>query len=75
MERFRGRLMDGDRILLDEDEGSVANDEGSVLQDWRGRFWLPDGALVRPGDKYCLIRNDGRDGGLSVESSGPRVTG
>jgi hypothetical protein len=75
MERFRGQFMDGDRIRLDEDEGSVANDERSVLQDWRGRFWLPDGALVRPGDKYCLNHNDGRDGEPSVESSGPCVTG
>ena len=42
MERFRGKLMDGDRVLLDEIEGSIAIKEWPGLQEWRGRFWLPD---------------------------------
>jgi hypothetical protein len=75
MERFRGKLMDGDRVLFDEIEKSIAIDEGPGLQEWRGRFWLPDGAQVRPGDKYCLIRDDGRAGEPIVEISGPGVTG
>jgi hypothetical protein len=75
MERFRGKLMDGDRILFDEIEGSIAIREGPGLQQWRGRFWLPDGAQVRPGDRYCLIRDDGRAGELTVESSWPGASG
>ena len=75
MERFRGKLMDGDRVLFDEIEGSIAIKEGPGLQEWQGRFWLPDGAQVRPGDRYCLIRDDGRAGELVVQSSGPDANG
>jgi hypothetical protein len=75
MERFRGKLMDGERVLLDEIEGSIAIKEWPGLQEWRGRFWLPDGGQVRPGSKYCLIHDDGRAGALIVESSGPGATG
>ena len=67
--------MDGDRGLLDEIKGSIATAEGPGLQEWRGRFWLPDGAQVRPGDRYCLIRDDGRAGELVVQSSGPGAAG
>jgi hypothetical protein len=75
MERFRGNLMDGDLGQFDEIEGSIAIKEGPGLQEWWGRFWLPDCTQVRPGDRYCLIRDDGRAGELVVESSGPSPTG
>ncbi len=75
MERFRGQLMDGDRVLLDEIEGSIAIKEGPGLQEWRGQFWLPDGDQVQPGDRYCLIHDDGRAGELIVASSEPIATG
>lgn len=68
MERFRGQLRDGDRVVLDEIEVSLAIVEGPVLQEWRGRLWLPDGAQVRPGDRYCLIRDYGQAGQLVPES-------
>jgi hypothetical protein len=61
MERFRCRLMDGDRGLLDEVEGSIAIEEGPNLREWPGRFWLPDSSRVQPGGVSCLIRRDGRD--------------
>ena len=41
MERFRGQLRDGDRVVLDEIEGSIAIAEGPGLREWRGRLWLP----------------------------------
>ncbi len=75
MVRFQGKLMDGDRVLLDEIEGSIAIKEGPGLQEWRGRFWLPESSPVQPAGKYCLIRDDGRAGELVVESSGPSATG
>jgi hypothetical protein len=75
MERFRGQLMDGDRALLDEIEGTIAIQEGPGLQEWRGWFWLPDGAQVRTGDTYCLIRDDAWARELIVKSSGPGATG
>ncbi len=75
MERFRGQLTDGDRILLDEIEGSIAIKEWPGLQEWRGRFWLPESSPVQPGGKYGLIRDDGRAGERVMESSGPGATG
>ena len=75
MERFRGQSRDGDRDLLDEIERTIAIEEGPGFQEWRGRSWLPDDAMVRPGRKYCLIRDDGRTGELIVESFGPAAAG
>ena len=75
MERFRGQLMDGDLVLPDGIEGSIAIKEGPGLQEWRGRFWLAESSPVQPGGRYCLIRDDGRAGELTVESSGPDATG
>ncbi len=69
MERFRDQLMDGGRVLIDEIEGFIAITEGTELQEWRGRLWLPDDTRVRPGDRTCLIRDDGRAGELIVGSS------
>ena len=48
MERFRGQLLDGDRTLFDEIEGSIAIEEGPGLQEWRGQFWLPESARSGP---------------------------
>ena len=75
MECFRSQLMDGDRVLLDEIEESIAIKEWPGLQEWRGQFWLPDDAMVRPGRRNCLIRDYGRAGELIVESSGPAAAG
>jgi hypothetical protein len=75
MERLRGKLMDGDRILFDAIEGSITIKEGPGLQEWRGRFWLPAGGQVQPGRKYCLLRDDGRAGELLVESFESPATG
>jgi hypothetical protein len=75
VERLRGKLLDGDQVVFDEIEGSIAIKEGPGLQEWRGRFSLPDGSWVEPGRKYCLLRDDGRAGRLIVESFGPGATG
>jgi hypothetical protein len=69
LERSRDQLMHGERVLFDEIEGWIAITEGTELQEWRGRHWLPDDTRVRPGDKCCLIRDDGRVGELIVGSS------
>jgi hypothetical protein len=75
MESFRGELIDGDRALLDQIEGSITIEEGTGLQEWRGRSWLPEIGRFRPGAKYCLVHDDERAGELIVERSGPAATG
>ena len=75
MERFRGQLLDGDRGLLDEIEGSITIPEGPGLQEWRGRFWLPESSRVRPGGRYGPIRDDGRAGERIVDSFRSGATG
>jgi hypothetical protein len=75
MERLRGRLLEGDRTLFDEIEGDIAIEEGPGLQEWRGQFWLPESSPVRPGGKYCLIRDDGRAGEVIVDRFEPVAAG
>lgn len=62
VERFRGQLPDGRRDPIDENEGCIAITEGTELREWRGRLWLHQDTGVRPGDKACLNRDDGRAG-------------
>lgn len=75
MERSRGRLLEGDRTLCDEVEGSIAIEEGTGLQEWRGQFWLPESSPVRPGGKYGLIRDGGRAGELILDRFEPVAAG
>ena len=75
MERLRGQLLEGDRTLFDEVEGSIAIEEGPGLQEWRGQFWLPESSPVRPGGKYGLIRDDGGAGELIVDRFEPVAAG
>ncbi len=55
MGQLLGKLLEGDRILFDKIEGSIAIKDGPGLQEWRGQFWLPEGSPVEPGGKYCGI--------------------
>ncbi|MGO9921607.1 MAG: hypothetical protein ACLQIB_43805 [Isosphaeraceae bacterium] len=71
MERFPGKLLQGDRILFDEIEGAITIKDSPGLQEWRGRFWLPEGSPVEPGGKYCLVRDDERAGELILECLEP----
>ena len=75
MDRFRGKLMDGDRSCSTRSKVTHRIKEGPGAQEWRGEFWLPESSPVQPGGRYCLIRDDGRAGELIVESSGPDATG
>jgi hypothetical protein len=60
--------MDSERLLLGGIEGSITMKEWPGIPEWRGRFWLPDGAQVEPGGKNCLIRDDGGARQLFAES-------
>lgn len=75
MKRLRGRSREGNRTLFDEVEGSIAIEEGPGLQEWRGRFWLPDSSPIRPGGKDSLIRDDGRAGGPIMNRFEPVAAG
>jgi len=75
MERLAGKLLEGDRTLFDKIEGSITIKDGPCLQEWRGRFWLPEGSQVERGGKYCLIRDDGRAGALIVDRFEPGAAG
>jgi hypothetical protein len=58
-------------VLFEEIEGSITIEEGTGLQQWRGRFWLPDSDRVEAGHRYCLMGDDGRAGELVVDNFGP----
>ncbi len=67
MERFQGKLLVGDQLLVDQVEGSIAIQEPHGTPEWRGRFWLPSSSPVQSGGRLCLIPDDGQPRG-----AGPR---
>jgi hypothetical protein len=62
VERFQGHFPDGRRDPIEENEERLAFTKGTGFREWRGRLWLPHDNRVRPGDRACLIRDDGRAG-------------
>jgi hypothetical protein len=75
MGRFRCQLMNGDRVLLDEIEGSIAIKEWPGVPEWRGRFWLPESSRIQPGGRSGRIRDAGRAGERIMAPSDPGATG
>ena len=63
---FRGKLLQGDQIVLDDLDGTVVNTPlPTGLASWSGKFNLPAGIYVPPGD-YRLELDDGRSGVVTV---------
>ncbi len=75
MERLRVTMRDGDPLLFDQLEGSIAIQESPGIPEWRGRFWLPDSSPVQLGGRFCLIPDTGQPRGPIVEGSGPGAVG
>lgn len=82
-ERFRGRLLAGDRLVLDSLEGFLKTHPrgAGAIGEWTGHFDLPSD-LPEPivdGNRYRIVLIDGRSGQVSVhlshgdETSQPRV--
>ena len=75
MERFRGKLRNGDPVPVDQVQGSIAIQEPPGIPEWRGRFWLPESSPVQSGGRFCLIPDDGQPGEPVVEGSRPGGVG
>jgi hypothetical protein len=67
MARLQSKLLDADQVPFDDIERWTPINGRPGLDEWRGRFWLPDGDRVDPTRKYCLIRDDGRAGEMVVD--------
>lgn len=67
MARLQSKLLDADQVPFDDIERWTPINGRPGLDEWRGRFWLPDGDRVDPTRKYCLIRDDGRTGEMVVD--------
>ena len=67
MPRLQSKLLDADQIPFDDMKRWTPIKERGGLDDWRGRFWLPDGDRVDTTRKYCLIRDDGRTGEMVMD--------
>ncbi len=69
-ERFRGRLMAGDRILIDPLEGFLKSSlrTGGAVFEWTGHFECPAERKeeVISGNRYRLVLIDGRSGTVAV---------
>jgi hypothetical protein len=67
MASLRVKLLDDEKLSFGDIKGSSPIKESPGLDEWRGRFWLPDGNLVDPTRKHCLIRDDGRAGEMLMD--------
>jgi hypothetical protein len=67
MPLLQSKLLDADQIPFDDIERWTLIKERAGLDDWRGRFWLPDGDRVDTTRKFCLIRDDGSVGEMIME--------
>jgi hypothetical protein len=67
MPQFQSKLLDADQIPFDDMKRWTSIKERAGLDDWRGRFWLPDGDRVDTTRKYRLIRDDGRTGEMVMD--------
>jgi hypothetical protein len=75
--RESAQLPDGNRASLEEIERWNTGNERPGLNEWSGRFWLPDGHQVEPARKCGMIRSDGRTGEMTLvqfDYWGPRGT-
>ena len=70
MERSRGKLPKTDQVPPVGSADWSTNKREPGLGEWSGRFWLPAGDRVDPTRKYCLIRDDGRNGEMIMDRFG-----
>lgn len=72
-ERFRGRLLAGDQLVLESIEGSLRTHQRTqgAIGEWTGYFDVPSeqaGPIV-DGNRYRIVLIDGRSGTVSVRIS------
>jgi hypothetical protein len=70
MEHFRGKLLNGEEVFLDQIEGYLGfHTTSSGHKTWFGHFEIPieQRANVNPGIRYKLFLSDGRNGELYVD--------
>ena len=78
MHHFRGKLLDGDRALLDpanvyilfHHATSIGPDPG-----WHGYLLIDSESDLEPGDTFTLTLTDGRSGSLRIDSLAPDDAG
>jgi hypothetical protein len=64
-ERFRGKLLDGDRVVADGVTGTLHHDVGP-FPSWRGTFAAPAGGAVPLRWVVTLALDDGRRGPVVI---------
>jgi hypothetical protein len=69
-ERFRGKLMAGNRLVLETVEGHLKTHQrnSGPLGEWTGYFELPE-EMTEPiveGNRYRIVLIDGRSGTVNV---------
>ena len=72
MERVRGRILQGQKILIDQVElwfEFVTSPGGKPK--WHGGFSLPQGSSIRDGEYYVLELVDGRSGEMFINELQP----
>jgi hypothetical protein len=70
MERFRGKLLDGDRVVAEGLTGTLHHDPGP-FPSWRGTFAPPGVGAVPLRRLITLALDDGRQGDIFVTRIDP----
>jgi hypothetical protein len=77
--QFRGTVLDGDRIVAQEVQGTYQSDSSAGRPNtWSGRMSAPADAAIADGETYTLRLADGREGiitvsGCTATDAGPTV--
>jgi len=63
MENFRGKITDGDQIVVDNVEGQLYFHGAS---SWDGKFEMPSPEQIQLNGSYTLALDDGRKGSIII---------
>jgi hypothetical protein len=69
-ERFRGKLLDGGRVLVEGIVGTIHHDPGPP-PSWRGTFDAPAGGTLPLRRVVTLVLDDGRQGAIFINRINP----
>ncbi len=68
MERVRGKILDGEKVVFDNVDIGIEIIEPplSGIKTWYGAFTAEELSGVEPGGPYRLILEDGRSGNIRI---------
>lgn len=67
MEGFEGKILDGEKVVLECVEGQLEHiDSPDGPKSWRGSFQTSDERMLESDKEYKLLLSDGRSGQIGI---------